>query len=134
MTTVTIQNALPIDVVKRAIYIAYRACGMPSGMGIFQHARLEGKLATEEQVWQCAYNAEDYPGGRKLRNPNEVYADYVFGKMVKWGCSWDNTVIFLSDRSLDPAYQGFASRYPTEMDLISVAAKELKADAIIEKS
>lgn len=114
---------------KRALFLAYKAAGSARGMGVFQAARLGGEVPSEERVWACIVGREDY-GGFQFANDksNDVYADYVFGRMVKWGghiIGPDRLEIRDMDEKLPPDYQGFASHYPTSRALLDAAAKEL---------
>ena len=114
-----------VDIVRRMVFLAYNACGGASGMGIFQEMRLGGQKAEEDQVWQCAYRREDYPGGRRDTDTNEIYCDYVFGRMMKWGCRWDDKSITLSNGQYRSDYQGFSGTYPDDQSLAKAAIQSL---------
>lgn len=112
------------DVVKRMVFLAYQACGGAVGMGMLQEMRLGGKDAEEEQVWKCAYNEEDYPGLRRTR-PNSVRCDYVFGRMMKWGCEWEKDAVKFNDRTFTRDYQSFCGTFPDNKSLAEAALKSL---------
>ena len=111
-------------VVKRMVFLAYNACGRPMGMGVLQDMRLDGKSAEEEKVWQCAYNQEDYP--MRHGKANEVYCDYVFGRMMKWGCEWEKNIITIPEKYFRSDYQSFCGTYPDNKALAIAALKSLK--------
>jgi hypothetical protein len=119
-----------LQVVKRMVFLAFKGCRGPTGMGFIQAARLEGGEASEEVVWRCAYNSEDYPGGRGIQrlNKEEIYCDYVFGRMIKWGCQFSTATgeIDITDRDFRPDYQGFSREYPDNESLVKAAMESLK--------
>ncbi len=117
---------------KRMVFLAFNACGGAMGMGVFQEMRLGGKAASEEEVWKCAYNKEDYPGGRHSRDANEVDCDYVYGRMMKWGCSWKENVVTVRDFPFKRDYQGFSRVYRDNSSLIHAALKSLNMNAEID--
>ena len=45
-----------VAIVKRAMFLAYQACGGPLGMGVFQ----DRGAVTEEQVWKNVCTNGDY--------------------------------------------------------------------------
>lgn len=120
-----------MKVVKRIVFLAYSAVGGTTGMGFLQAARLGGGSADEETVWRCAYNAEDYPGGFRGGKENEVYCDYVFGRMMKWGCSFKDNVITIRDSEFRGDYQGFSRTYPNNKALVAAALDSLGITAEI---
>lgn len=132
------QTAIPVgltsvQIVKRMVFLAYQACGGAVGMGFLQEMRLGGKSAEEEQVWKCAYDSEDYPMNRRMlqgMKDEEVYCDYVFGRMMKWGCKWNDHNIIFSNRQFRPDYQGFCLTYPTDEALYEAAVASLQGDAL----
>ena len=124
MKIVLKDTAQAISVAKRMLFLAYNASAPASGMGMFQEARLGGKPADEETVWNCAYNAEDYMG-LKHEPPNVVHADYVFGRMMKWSCKWEKNVLSIRDDNYHWEYQSFSGSYPTSKDLVVAALESL---------
>jgi hypothetical protein len=124
---IRISGATAESFAKRAFKLLYDACGLPLGMGALQAMRLDGREATEEEIWKCAYNEEDYPCGRTVRNPppGEVYGDYVFGRMMKWGCTFNGDVIEVSDFPFKANYQGFARTYPDNTAIFDAVADSL---------
>jgi hypothetical protein len=112
-----------LKLVKRMVFLAYTAVSSVFGMGILQAARNGGRLPTEEQVWDCAYNSQDY--GIRLAPDNAIYCDYVFGAMMKWGCKWEGNIIIIPDTVFDPDYQGFCYTYADNSVLVRSAADTL---------
>lgn len=113
-------------IIKRMFYLAWKACGGPVGMGVFQDRRLEGREATEEEVWRNVVGAEDYGGCKFSNREDEFYGDYVFGRMMKWGCRLDGTTIDIPERSpYRPDYQGFAHKYPSPLSLLVASLNSL---------
>lgn len=122
---IKLNNEKDVDnVVKRMVFLAYAASDRPSGMGMFQEARLQSNPATEEQVWKCAHNEEDYPGGRRS-DMNTIYCDYVFGRMMKWGCLWNKNIIEIPERKFQRDYQSFCLEYKDNKSLVDTALKSL---------
>ncbi len=122
MNTLTCTN--PELVVKRAMFLAWQACGGPLGMGVLR----DNPSADEDRVWQAAYNREDYPGGNKFgdNKPGQVYADYVFGRMMKFGLQWNETSVSFNDYGpLRPDYQAWCRKYPTVTALLQAAVESL---------
>lgn len=114
-------DLIPEKVVKRAMFLAYQA-SRTAGMGVFQ-AR-DG--ITEDDVWKNAYNNGDYPGGRMSRKTNDVYGDYVFGRMMKVGFKWTDRQIEVREEQPRPDYQSWAFQYRSYRDLIDAAVTSLK--------
>lgn len=108
-----------LALVKRMVYLAYKAVGYASGMGVFQAV----DAADEEKVWLRAYNQGDYP----MRNTsdNKVYCDYVFGRMMKWGCGWKGCEITIRDQEFRPDYQEFCRKYKDNAALVDAALASL---------
>ena len=95
----------PHEFTKRMFYLLWRACGSPFGMGVLQ----DYAGATEEDVFENVQTRGDYPG-HPNRNSKELYGDYVFGRMMKWGCSVENDgVNEIYDREFQPDYQGYSA-------------------------
>ena len=126
-TTITVQGKNAKNLVSRALYLAYLACNKPFGMGFFQAARLQGRTPTEAEVFRCITGQEDYQGWDASNT--RLYADYVFGRMMKIGFTLlpDNEIGCNRDldERLNPEYQGFSHKFPTTRALLDQAAKEL---------
>jgi len=112
-----------MQVVRRMLFLAYTACGGARGMGWLQEMKLGGNQAEEEQVWKNAYNQEDY--AMRHGADNEVYGDYVFGRMMKWGCKWSGNIITVPDREFRSDYQSFCRTYPNNKALATAALDSL---------
>lgn len=106
---------------KRAFYLAYNACGGTTGMGMLQ-ARSN---VTEDDVWQNVNGTGDY----SIKTDNDIYGDYVFGRMMKWGgeIKKDGTIEIRgdADKEFPPDYHSFAHTFPTNRALLDATAKEL---------
>ena len=107
--------------VKRALYLAYIACGSTQGAGVFQSK----SNATENDVWLNAVGSEDYDGFFKSSKPGDFYADYVFGRMIKWGCVYEDNVVDSSREEFDVSYNSFARKYKTVEELFKATAESL---------
>ena len=116
------ENLTAEQIVKRAMFLAYEASSV-FGMGAFQAV----DDVNEEQVWERMYNRGDYPGGNtdKGNRPGNVYADYVFGRMMKTGFSWNDTKIDVNDTKPRIDYQSWSLKYEKYSDLIEAAIKSL---------
>lgn len=113
----------PIAVVEEAFWLAWKACGRTSGMGFLQN-RPE---ATKEQVIGNIMQSGDYPGGDiGLARPGNVYADYVFGRMMKVGLKWDNTSVTCRDDEPAADYQAWCRVYPTFRALVEAAIASIQ--------
>ena len=112
----------PEAVVKEMFWLAWQACGGPFGMGVLQNK----PAATKDDVWNNVATSGDYVGGPHTR-PNEVYGDYVFGRMVKLSLTFDTDTIAWNDRKLDPEYQAWCIKYPTYQALFDAATNSLDA-------
>jgi hypothetical protein len=95
---VRIETNEPVKVAKRAMWLAWQACGGPIGMGVFQ----DNPGATEEAVWNNVSVRGDYayapePGVKEKDGKGEAYADYTFGRMMKLRLRWDAEGIEVSE-------------------------------------
>lgn len=130
MPVVKISCSDPGAVVRRAFYLAWRACGGPLGWGIFQ----DNPSATEADVWDNVSLRGDYPAhadGTPVAGPGvkpgEAYGDYVFGRMMKLGLRWDDTGVLADDAARPrPDYQSWCTTYPTYEALVRAAAGSLE--------
>lgn len=115
-------SARTVELVKRAFFLAYNACGGSLGMGIFQ-ARTS---VTEDQVWQNVLTRGDYGGGFGNDRPERPYGDYVFGRMMKMGCEFNESkgTVDISDSPTRWDYQGWSGVYKTYEALFVAAATE----------
>lgn len=122
---IKLKNCTGEQFARRAFFLLYQACGRESGMGFFQarHA------ATEDDVFQNVGVAGDYAGA-KDRKPEKgrAYADYVFGRMIKWGCKWSTDTFETHDKKFDPEYQGFAHKLCDDQAIITAVAESLGAE------
>jgi hypothetical protein len=123
--TITSSSLTGEQIAKRYFFLAYEASNV-GGFGLLQ-ARNEIK---EEEVWNNVTRSGDYPGNFNRSNCVSPYADYVFGRMMKVGCTVleNGIVVYEGKGQLD--YQSWASRYPTFKDLAIAAIKSLYSDSL----
>ena len=117
--------------VKRAMYLAWKACGGPLGLGFLQ----DRPEATEEDVWKNITGAGDYSMPMPTSDgPGDAHADYVFGRMMKLGMKYEGQEIDVGrgDKPT-PDYQAWCVVYPTVLMLLQVAAEELGAKVEVVK-
>lgn len=120
----TIEGASGEAVAKRAMWLAWQACGGPLGMG-FLHDRPN---ATEDEVWVGARGAADYEGSVvKQSQAGEAHADYVFGRMMKLSLEYTEDTISFRDEAPTQGYQAWCGVFPSYMSLIEAAAHDLGA-------
>jgi hypothetical protein len=122
----------PEAVVQEAFWLAWQACGGPLGMGVFQ----DRPGVTKEDVLRNIARRGDYPGLAKMEaegrvfpanKPGEMYADYVFGRMMKLGLRWNETAVLVDeDHNPRPDYQGWSRTYPTYEALVREALKNVE--------
>ena len=116
------------QLLKRIFFMLYSACGGPAGMGFLQ-AR---KDATEEDVWKNVTTGADYPGDRGEQEfaRGQVYGDYVFGRMMKWGVKLDpeKNSFTIHKEEFDPEYQGFARTYRSNEAILDAAMKSFDVE------
>lgn len=113
-----------VELVRRAFFLAYNACGGAMGMGVFQTR--DG--VTEDHVWQNVLNRGDYPGGAHSSDrPEHPYGDYVFGRMMKLSAEFNEAkgTVTISDSKPRHDYQSWCGKYPTYESLFVAAATEL---------
>lgn len=123
MTKNVPENLTGENVAKRILWLAWQACGSPTGMGWLQN----NPDATEEKVWENVAGCGDYPGGNMFgeNNPGDFRADYVFGRMMKLSVKWTPTTINLSDSTPRPDYQAWCGKYKTYEKLFDAAVESL---------
>lgn len=111
----------PVEVCKEAFWLAWNACGGPIGMGILQNR----PNATRSDIWEhvTGQKAGDYvlPKGEKY----SPYADYLFGRMMKIGFTIHDDGIEIRNNDPTPDYQGWCSKFPTTLDLLKAADKNI---------
>ena len=113
-------KATVLDVVKRVFFLAYKACTGPVGMG---HLQARSNV-TEDDVWHNVLRHGDYPGDvTDELNPEEgLYADYVFGNMMKLHVQWTDEEV------LDTSYQSWGEVYPSYASLVKAAIKSVESE------
>ena len=115
------------QVVKRAFWLAWQACGGPLGMGFLQ----DRPGSAEEDVWDHARGAGDYSGADALRSKaGEAHGDYVFGRMMKLHIEFEDDTVSTRDEAPTRDYQAWCGRYPSYDALIDAAAKDLGASVV----
>lgn len=125
MTAISVTGHKPSDVVKRAFFLAWQACGGTFGLGFLQ----DRPGANEEDVWNNVCTRGDYYGGLTTFGVDrgEAYGDYVFGRMMKLSMSFDDDkgTVSVSSREPNPEYQGWSATYPTYTALVQAAVGSL---------
>lgn len=116
----------PQAVASKILYLAWRASGV-SGMGWMQ-ARNAPQL--EQQIWDSAVNADDYPFRHEIDKPKPgaVYADYVQGRMMKLSIKWTADSVTITDNYRHD-YQSFCGKYPNADALFAAALCECRVPA-----
>lgn len=109
------------SLVHRMFYLAWKSCGGPTGMGVFQD---RGGDVSEDLVMTNIIGRGDYPG-RPREPSNEPYADYIFGRMMKMSLKYSHGKVSWSDRELTSDYQSWCRSYSTYEALAKCAAAEL---------
>ena len=104
-------------VAKEALWLAWQACGSPAGMGWLQNR----PDATREDVWANAVSSGDYPLRLADGTPNRVYADYVFGRMMKLPLELGEGFVAVPDSEPRADYQSWCRKYPTYAALVAAA-------------
>ena len=118
------------EVAKEALWLAWKACGVVTGMGVFQ----DNPGATKEDVLKNVLSAGDYPGapqGRK--SEGYYYADYVFGRMMKLSYIVERKGISYRDAPLRRDYESWCVVYPTYEALFLAAIESLGENQCHEK-
>jgi len=110
----------PTAVAQEALWLAWQACGGPSGMGVFQ----DHPGATKQDVIANVVGQGDYPG-KPLSSKKEINADYVFGRMMKLSFSIAKDGLLYSEYAPTPDYQSWCRTYPTYEALFQAAASSL---------
>lgn len=114
---ITVEN--PEAFVRRMFFLAWRASSV-IGMGALQ----DNPNADEDRVFENVQTRGDYPFRQK--NP-DLYADYVFGRMMKWGCRiLDDGQIEIRDMEFNPEYQSFVSTYENNNALVEATKDSLR--------
>ena len=115
--------ARTVELVRHAFFLAYNACPGAGGMGVFQ-AR---NNVTEEHVWNNVITRGDYPSGFGNDRPERPYGDYVFGRMMKLGCEFNEKegTVTISDSEPRWDYQSWCGKFKTYEFLFVAAAMEL---------
>lgn len=114
-------------VVKRSFYLAWKACGHPVGMGVFQ----DRPNATEDDVWKNILSSGDYSVNLGSF-PGNVSGDYVFGRMMKLNILCGEDWIEIPDSLPAPDYQGWSYQYLTYKALVDKAIEELNLKAEVK--
>lgn len=117
-----IKCARPEEVVKEAFWLAWKACGKPQGMGVFQ----DRPGASKQEVWDCVFHKKDYPYSIDKNRPGKVYGDYVFGRMMKVGFQWDDTSVEVQESPPRPDYQSWCRIYSSYEGLVREAIRSLE--------
>lgn len=128
MNTLTFKtNVEAVNVASRALFLAYNAAGV-FGMGAFQAQ--ENK--SENEVFNNVLTGGDYPGRTQIPNMTNcrLYADYVFGRMMKLVITINNNTLEFSDDKPRLDYQSWGSTYKSYIKLFKAAMKELNVKPV----
>jgi len=129
----TVKGSTPEALTKRAVFLAWQACGGALGMGAFQDA----PSSKEEDVWANIMGAGDYPGDPSdlpgFRHAGEAYADYVFGRMMKLCVKYNDAGVEIDGDDWRRDYQAFCGKYPDGRALLTAAAESLGCELVVEK-
>jgi hypothetical protein len=112
------------DVAEEAFYLAWKACGDPISMGIFQ----DYPMATKEEVIANARSNGDYPADHRQVSTNELYGDYVFGRMMKLSLNYGEDFVEVPDYGPRSDYQSWAFIYDSYTQLIANAIASLRKE------
>ena len=112
---------------KRILFLAYEASQV-FGMGVF---KAEDGI-TEDQVWTNVLNKGDYPGRCQFDN-EKIYADYVFGRMMKTRFVLNgNTISYNGVDKPHCDFQSWSIKYNTYTKLFQAALKSLNMTTPID--
>jgi len=82
----------PVEVAKRMLYLAYQSTS------VFGEEMLHHR--SEKDVWNNVTNSGDYKGVLRAK-PNSLYADVVFGRLVKLPLSWGDNYVEASNAPVE---------------------------------
>lgn len=116
-----------LAVAKEVIWLAWNACGGPSGYGFLR----DKPGADKEAVWEATIGRTDYDGFRA--RDNHVDADYVLGRMMKLYFRIEgNKLTGISDYPPRGDYQAWCYRYKTYADLFDAAEAAIRTEPASE--
>ena len=92
--------------VKRMFYLLWKAASV-QGYGFLQD---RGEMP-EDVVWERCKRGHD--SGTINHNQQRPYADYTFGRMMKFGCEYNDIQIEFRDEPYRSDYQSWCRTYPT---------------------
>lgn len=85
---------------------------------------------TEDDVFNNILNRGDYPSAFNLPVTG-LYADYVFGRMMKTRFETKHDKIVVLNEKLHPDFQSWCRAYRSYNELFNKAAKELNIEITI---
>lgn len=106
-----------LSVARRAMFLAYEASTLV-GMG-----HLQARFGVTEADVSAAMPLDNY--GPNGYTGYTLYADYLFGRMMKLAIHFNDRTIVDECRPLSLDYQSWARVYPTFDALIAAAIKSL---------
>ena len=122
-----IQGNKAEDILKEMFWLAWKSSGV-FGMGVLQ----DKGDANKNEVWNNILNNGDYPGGSLgLRTDDNgfinIFADYVFGRMMKMSVSYNakNNEISFYDNELSLSYQSWCKDFKSYQDLYERAIENV---------
>ena len=118
------------EIVKETFWLAWQACGGPLGMGFLQ----DNPSADKEAVFLNIMGNDDYPGESRNRL-GDVYADYVFGRMKKFGLRYnpEEGKIWVWDTEPRLDYQAWCHKYENGEAMVRAAIKSIMEAANEQK-
>lgn len=93
--------------VKRMFFLLWKAAYV-GGMGILQDRGSQ----PEESVWERCKQGRD-SGMLGSNKPQRPFADYTFGRMMKFGCEYNDVQVEFRDEPYRSDYQSWCRTYPT---------------------
>ncbi len=125
---ITVKTKDPKAFAKRMFYLTWQACGGTFGLGCLKDI----PAATEDQVFDNVVSAGDYCGPP---SGDGLYADYVFGRMIKWGCRVvGKDTVEIRDKSFSSSYQGFSRTYRNNKAIVKAAGESLGVEFEVAES
>jgi hypothetical protein len=121
---IKVANKTGKEVAERMMFLAWKACGGTTGMGFLQD---RGSEMTEKQVIENINRSGDYPVSFNENSKNQLYADYVFGRMMKTRIGFSSDTVEIPDGKPRPDYQGWSFIYKTYQALVSAAINDVGA-------
>ena len=118
-----------VRLARKVFHLAYNSSEV-MGMGFLQ-AR---NSVTEEQIFENVRTRGDYPDHPNANQNLDLYADYVFGRMMKVGCKIEGDTVVSNHAPSDKPradYQSWAINFKTYGSLFEAAMKSVDVKSTI---